>query len=107
MPTAHRRAFEGHYRQSLSKTFQRRIAARPTDSVEKHVGKSGCRHEFALAQAVEEDTMLISAHTGCRECALKPFAHELRNLWGAEMAQEHELAIADRARDAHKHVIVL
>jgi hypothetical protein len=86
MPAAHRRAFESYNRQRSREALQRRVATRPTYAVEKHVGKPGGSHEFALAQAIEKHAMIVGAKTGRRKRALQPLFHRRGDRGGAEMA---------------------
>ncbi|HMA56799.1 MAG TPA: hypothetical protein VKP52_08800 [Pseudolabrys sp.] len=51
--------------------------------------------------------MLVGTQSLRGECSLELFANDGGDLRRAEMAQKHELAIANGARDAHEHIVVL
>ena len=107
MAAPHRFPFKRDERQCLGKAFQRRVASRPADAVQEYVGEPGGRHEFALAQTIEENAMIIGARADRSKSALQPFADDRRDLRRAEMAQEDKLAITDLARDPHEYIVVL
>ena len=107
MAAAHRFSFERDERQCLGKAFQRRVASRPADAVQEHIGEAGGRHKFALAQTIEEYAIIVGAHAGCSKSALQPFADDRRDLRRAKMAQEHKLTVTDLARDLHECIVVL
>ena len=50
--------------------------------------------------------MVLGLQAGGREGAVEPLLEQLGDVL-AEMADEHELAVADFARDAGEHLVVL
>src|SRR4029079_15188953 len=107
MAAPHCFSFKRDDRQGLGKAFQRRIASRPADAVQKHIREAGGRHEFALTQTIEKNAMIVGAHARCSKSSLQPFADDRRDLRCTEMAQEDKLAITDLARDPHERIVVL